>query len=97
MKLALIVLTCTIPNQKVAVQVNFSLNSILFYTSRFFANSDFFSQGGDCCTAYERYPSELVYQKKAEKLLSDENCMKIYIVRNLGSPKSIIVLTFYLQ
>lgn len=36
--------------------------------------------GGLCGKAHERQISELVYQKKAEKILADENCMKIFIV-----------------
>ncbi len=36
--------------------------------------------GGFCGTATDRQLSELLYQKRAEKLLSDENCFKIFIV-----------------
>ena len=36
--------------------------------------------GGYCGTAVERQLAELVYQKRAEKLLADENCFKIFIV-----------------
>ena len=36
--------------------------------------------GGYCGTAEERQVAELIYQKKAEKLLTDENCMKIFMV-----------------
>ena len=36
--------------------------------------------GGYCGTAVDRQLSELVYQKRAEKLLADENCFKIFIV-----------------
>lgn len=39
--------------------------------------------GGICGTAYQRRLAELVYQKKAEKLLSEENCMKIYLVSSV--------------
>lgn len=39
--------------------------------------------GGSCGTASERVLQEMVYQKKAEKLLTDENCMKIFLVRLL--------------
>lgn len=39
-----------------------------------------FATGGSCETAADRIIPELIYQKKAEKLLSDENCMKIFIV-----------------
>ena len=35
--------------------------------------------GGTCGTAHERLIPELVYQKRAEKLLDDENCFKIVI------------------
>ena len=38
------------------------------------------STGGPCDTAHERFVSEVVYQKRAEKLLADENCMKLFIV-----------------
>ncbi len=37
--------------------------------------------GGNCGSAAERQIPELIYQKKAEKLLTDENCMKIILVR----------------
>ena len=36
--------------------------------------------GGACETAFSRLIPELMYQKKAEKLLADENCMKLYLV-----------------
>lgn len=36
--------------------------------------------GGECGTASSRVAQENAYQKKAEKLLVDENCMKIFIV-----------------
>ena len=36
--------------------------------------------GGYCGTAIERQLAELVYQKRSEKLLADENCFKIFIV-----------------
>jgi len=35
--------------------------------------------GGYCGTAAERQIAELLYQKKAEKLLADENCMKVFV------------------
>ena len=35
--------------------------------------------GGSCSTAFDRLIPELIYQKKAEKLLADENCMKVFI------------------
>ena len=35
--------------------------------------------GGFCSHAHERQIGEMVYQKKAEKLLADENCMKIFV------------------
>jgi len=44
--------------------------------------------GGPCATACERLLAELLYQKRAERLLADENCMKIFIVRN---PSLIII------
>jgi hypothetical protein len=36
--------------------------------------------GGSCALAAERQSPEMIYQKKAEKLLADENCMKIILV-----------------
>ena len=36
--------------------------------------------GGYCGKATERQLAELLYQKRAEKLLSDENCFKVFIV-----------------
>ena len=36
--------------------------------------------GGYCSQAHERQVAELIYQKKSEKLLADENCMKIFVV-----------------
>ena len=43
--------------------------------------------GGACDTAYDRLVPELVYQKRAEKMLTDENCMRIFIVSVVGHPK----------
>ena len=39
--------------------------------------------GGCCGNAADRQVAEIVYQKKAEKLLADENCMKIIIVSSV--------------
>lgn len=36
--------------------------------------------GGLCITALTRLGPEFSYQRKAEKLMADENCFKIYIV-----------------
>lgn len=36
--------------------------------------------GGYCGGAVDRQLAELLYQKRAEKLLSDENCFKLFIV-----------------
>ena len=36
--------------------------------------------GGEVATSNKRYFQELLYQKKSEKLLADENCFKIVIV-----------------
>jgi len=38
--------------------------------------------GGLCATAYMRLSVELLYQRRAEKAMADENCFKIYIVSN---------------
>ncbi len=38
--------------------------------------------GGVCSSAADRLIPELIYQKRAEKLLVDENCLKIFIVRD---------------
>ena len=46
----------------------------------FLSESKSSATGGTCSTAYDRLIPELIYQKKAEKLLADENCMKIFIV-----------------
>ncbi|XP_066583983.1 paired amphipathic helix protein Sin3a-like isoform X2 [Prorops nasuta] len=37
--------------------------------------------GGLCATAYMRLGAELSYQRKAEKVMADENCFKIYIYK----------------
>ena len=39
--------------------------------------------GGEVATAEKRYFNELLYQKKSEKLLADENCFKIVMVRKM--------------
>lgn len=36
--------------------------------------------GGCCKTANKRLPFEVAYQRKAENILQDENCFKVYIV-----------------
>ena len=36
--------------------------------------------GGFCSQAQDRQVAELIYQKRAEKLLADENCMKLFVV-----------------
>lgn len=36
--------------------------------------------GGPCVTAYLRLGSEIAYQRKAERAMTDENCFKIHIV-----------------
>lgn len=36
--------------------------------------------GGICKTANKRIAAELAYQRKAEQILQDENCFKVYIV-----------------
>jgi len=40
--------------------------------------------GGYCGKATERQLAELLYQKRAEKLLSDENCFKVFIYHQSG-------------
>jgi len=47
----------------------------------FLSESKMNGTGGNCGSAAERQIPELIYQKKAEKLLTDENCMKIILVR----------------
>ena len=42
--------------------------------------------GGEVATANKRYFQELLYQKKSEKLLADENCFKVIIVSTLIFP-----------
>ncbi|XP_058806955.1 paired amphipathic helix protein Sin3a isoform X2 [Phymastichus coffea] len=37
--------------------------------------------GGLCSTAYLRVPAEVAYQRKAEKLMAEENCFKVYIYK----------------
>merc|ERR1719225_1129886 len=41
--------------------------------------------GGEVATSSKRYFQELLYQKKSEKLLADENCFKIVIYRDKGT------------
>ena len=36
--------------------------------------------GGPVASSHRRLPIEQMYQRKAEKLLSDENCFKIFTV-----------------
>lgn len=38
------------------------------------------SAGGYCKTAHKRVAAELAYQRRAESILLDENCFKVYIV-----------------
>ncbi len=38
------------------------------------------SAGGYCKTAHKRVAAELAYQRRAEAILQDENCFKVYIV-----------------
>lgn len=38
------------------------------------------SAGGYCKTAHRRVAAELAYQRRAEAILQDENCFKVYIV-----------------
>lgn len=38
------------------------------------------SAGGYCKTAHKRVAMELAYQRRAEAILQDENCFKVYIV-----------------
>ena len=37
--------------------------------------------GGSITSAYQRLLPESAYQRKAEQLMADENCFKIYVVR----------------
>ncbi|KAJ8675395.1 hypothetical protein QAD02_011181 [Eretmocerus hayati] len=37
--------------------------------------------GGLCSTAYLRVANEVAYQRRAEKVMADENCFKIYIYK----------------
>lgn len=41
------------------------------------------SAGGYCKTANKRIAAELAYQRRAEAILQDENCFKVYIVSYL--------------
>ena len=50
----------------------------------FLAESRNKATGGFCSQAHERQVAEMLYQKKSEKLLADENCMKIYVVCIFG-------------
>jgi paired amphipathic helix protein Sin3a len=45
----------------------------------FLAESKNKATGGFCSQAHERQIAEMIYQKKLEKLLADENCMKIFV------------------
>jgi len=40
--------------------------------------------GGEVSTAEKRYFPELMYQKKSEKILADENCFKVVLYRDSG-------------
>ena len=40
--------------------------------------------GGYCRTTNDRHIAELLYQKRAEKLLADENCFKLFIYHQSG-------------
>jgi len=57
----------------------------------FMAESKNRGTGGNCGNAADRQVPEIVYQKKAEKLLADENCMKIIIVSLLEHFSPIII------
>ena len=50
----------------------------------FVAESKNRGTGGNCGSAAERQIAEIIYQKKAEKLLADENCMKVIIVSSFS-------------
>ncbi|KAG4067430.1 hypothetical protein HA402_009667 [Bradysia odoriphaga] len=39
------------------------------------------SAGGYCKTAHKRVAAELAYQRRAESILQDENCFKVYIYK----------------
>lgn len=39
--------------------------------------------GGYCRTANTRIAVEMAYQRRAEAILQDENCFKVYIVSSL--------------
>merc|ERR1712025_412399 len=41
--------------------------------------------GGEVATADKRFFNELLYQKKSEKILADENCFKIVLYRDRGT------------
>lgn len=38
--------------------------------------------GGYCKTANKRLSAETAYQRRAEEILHEENCFKVYIVSN---------------
>ena len=40
--------------------------------------------GGFCSSASDRQLAELVYQKRSEKMLADENCFKVFIYHQSG-------------
>jgi paired amphipathic helix protein Sin3a len=46
----------------------------------FLAESKNKAAGGFCSQAQDRQVPELIYQKRAEKLLADENCIKLFVV-----------------
>lgn len=49
--------------------------------------------GGYCRTANKRSAVEMAYQRKAETVLQDENCFKVYIVSYFIKPS--FILMFY--
>jgi paired amphipathic helix protein Sin3a len=55
----------------------------------FVAESKNDGTGGNCGSAADRQIAEIVYQKKAEKLLTDENCIKIFLVLFSNAPEHV--------
>lgn len=52
--------------------------------------------GGPCSTAYLRVAAEAAYQRKAEKVMAEENCFKIYVVSFFSFPQNQIKILCFL-
>ena len=53
--------------------------------------------GGEVSTADKRCFAELLYQKKSEKILADENCFKIVLVSPAQSFQCLLYSKYFLE